>query len=402
GRIQPSYNGLNQRALMMRLRSLMADHGLTPGSIVSHSTNSYPLVVMPWVDALLDGEWAEIKDATKLDWVDHYPIPRLRAMSVSENWGTQISWMSLFHVSDKAQQHRLFRGFFDYQRLYDTWTGQDHRYPSDAILEWGLNDPRLEYVPFWRNREITCGDEDVLVSYWKLPGRVLVLAFNYDGKQAKDPVLRVDFKALGLGGEAARATVRELRGVTGQDGWIDKKTPDPTPTLDAAGQTVTVTGLDPHTGRYFGIRADEPTVVERFLHSFRPLAGRLGIDAAGQGKVVEALLDYGMVAAGTKYLPAAEVRHVTCPDKEIELALWRLPDRVLIAVFNRGEKGAKDAVLSVDLEKLGLEPELPWQEFLRVRDFGRAPRSTLDFYGGKLTVPKLGSGQGRLIGVRRY
>ncbi|HUU58224.1 MAG TPA: glycoside hydrolase domain-containing protein, partial [Phycisphaerae bacterium] len=267
GRIQPSYNGLNQRALMMRLRSLMADHGLTPGSIVSHSTNSYPLVVLPWVDALLDGEWAEIKDATKLDWVDHYPIPRIRAMSVSENWGTQISWMSLFHVKDKARQYRLFRGFFDYQRLYDTWTGQDHRYPSDAILEWGLNAPRIEYVPFWRNREITCGDEAVLVSYWKLPGRVLVLAFNYDGKRAKDPVLRLDFKALGLGGGAALATVRELRGVTGQDGWINKETPDPTPTLNAARQTVTVTGLDPHTGRYFGIRADKPAVVENFLHS---------------------------------------------------------------------------------------------------------------------------------------
>ncbi len=393
GRVQPTFNGFNQRRLMMRVRSLMAERGLMPGGLVTHSTNSYPLVAVPWVDAILDGEWAEIKDTTEADWVDHYSIDRMRAMSVSGNWGVQISWMSLFHVSDKDRMAELFRGFFDYQRLYDTWTGQDRRYPPTAILEWGLNDANLKYVPFWRNEAITCDDADVLVSYWKLPSRVLVLAFNHDGERVKDPALSVDFAKLGLPvGDKNAPVLRPLpAGRRGQE--IE----DPAPTMDAAAGRVVVSKLRPHTGRYFGIRVENADATKALRSQVEPFVAE-----EKRSAVLAALLDYGLADVETpRRLTGGQIAGVSAGGEGVEIAaMWRTDDRVLLAVRNTDDKPV-DATVPVDLDVLNLRPELPWQQFVRVRTFGGG-QATLDYYAETLSLPKLGPGEARLVAVRRF
>jgi len=45
--------------------------------------------------------------------------------------------------------------------------------------------------------------------------------------------------------------------------------------------------------------------------------------------------------------------------------------------------------------------QLPWQEFIRVRDFNGG-QSKLDFYERKLTLGNLKPGAVRLVGVHRY
>jgi len=398
GQVQPMYNTLNLRLLMRRLRALQADHGLVPGGLVSHSTNAYPLAAFPWVDAALDGEWYEITDATPTDWVDMAPPERLRSMSVPHNFGTVVSWMHLIHVKDEARKNRIFRGFLDYIRLHDcSWYWQDHLRPPEAVLEWGLNDERLQYVPYWRNTALTCDDKDVLVAYWALPDRVLVMAFNYDGKQAKDPVLKVDPGKLGLAAKTpwpGALAVRELRGGAPRD---------PAPVLDADKGTVAVAGLQPHTARYFGIRLQEQAGVEKFQKEFAEYAGRAKSAPAGAAQVLEGLLDYGMVALQTQYLGLGQAKSVGCADGDIEIAMWQLPDRVLLALVNRNEKAVKDATVKLDLDALKLTPQLPWQESVRVRDFTPgAPPSTLKFYERELVAPKLGPQEGRLVAIRRY
>jgi len=280
GRIQPGYTGFNTRRFMMRMYALMGDRGLTPGGQVSHATNDYLLVACPWMDAILDGEYHQLTDASTMDWVDGYPVDRMRVLSCVHNWGVVISWMNLIQVTDKARSARIHRGIQDYLRLYDSWRG-----PVDTlkppVLEWGILD--AEYVPFWRNPAMTPSPSQ------------------------------------GEGRGEGRASAKG-------------------PTLPS------------------------------------PLPGREG-------------------------------GWVTPLDPDILVSMWRLPDRILLAVFNNHNKSGKDAAIQVDIEKLGLVPRLPWQEFIRVTDLDKGetePPCQLDFHARTLKVPALAPHTGRLISIRRY
>ena len=62
-------------------------------------------------------------------------------------------------------------------------------------------------------------------------------------------------------------------------------------------------------------------------------------------------------------------------------------------------------MLRVDLDALGLNPKLVWQEFIGVRDLLKSeqdPVATLDFYGRTLTIRALPSRALRLVSVRTY
>lgn len=425
GRTQPTFNGLNIRRLFMRLMSLMDEHGLAPGSMTVHSSNCFPFLAYPWVSAGLDGEWAFMTDASTRDWVDNYSIERMRALNTPQNYGVPLTWMSINQITDPVKRGQVWRGFYDWTRFHDcNWYGWDGYGPGQKLLDWGLNDERLEYVPHWRNTAITSGDPEVLVAYWQLPacgesgrtGRVMVMAFNHDGKAVKNPVLKVDFAKLGLTG--APVVLSELRGKDNRNGQLPEV--DPAPVLDAAGKTVMVSDLQPHTARYFGLHVDNPADVARIKK-----------ELAGVGaQLTDAMLDWGLVAKETKFVPAPKTEgHVGpplagAPDeawrkrqpyedvtkdlKATAVAMWRLPacgepsrtDRVLFAVTNTGDKD-QPVTIDVDLDKLGLVPKLPWQEFIRVRDFDGG-NASLDFYGRKLSLGNLKPGQVRLVGVRRY
>ena len=83
----------------------------------------------------------------------------------------------------------------------------------------------------------------------------------------------------------------------------------------------------------------------------------------------------------------------------------RLPRNRRVIVQNTDATAAKDAVIKVDLAKLGLTPQLPWQEFIGVRDLnqaGKDPVATLDYYGQTLTVKSVAPHGSRLIGLRKY
>lgn len=246
GRIQPGYTGFNTRRFLMRMYALMHDHGLTPGSQMSHATNDYLLVACGWMDAILDGEYHVLKDESTMDWVDGYPIERMRVMSCAHNWGSAISWMSLIQIKDKARLARVAHGLVDYVRLFDSWKGPSHNFP-DSVLQWGLTDPRCEYVPFWRNTLVTCADKDVLVSLWRLPDRVLLSVFNYDGKKAKSPTLRIDLDKLGLAPELKWQDFIHIHALEEPDRRLQ-------PTMDFYKRTITVPALAPHTARLVGVR----------------------------------------------------------------------------------------------------------------------------------------------------
>jgi len=391
GRLQPTFNGLNLRRLSMRLASLQNDLGLAPGGVTVHSTNCFPFVAFPWVGAGLDGEWTFMTDASTRDWVDNYPPERMRALNTPQNYGVPLTWMSINQITDPVKRGKVWRGFYDWVRFHDTtWYGWDGYKPGAKLLDWGLNDERLQYVPHWRNTAITSSDPKVLVAYWQLPGRVFVMAFNHDGTAVKDAVLKVDFEKLDLNVKGAVPTVSELRGVDTINGQSQKGELDPTPVLDASAGTVTVAALQPHTARYFGIRVENPADLARIRKEFTTIA----VEPTAE------MLDWGLVSKETAFVSTGAKAGITNSDPGVKVALFQQPDRVLVAVTNSTEK-PQTVVLDVDLDKLGLTPKLTWQEFVGVRDFDGG-KSKLDFHAHKLDVGTIQPGGMRLLGLRRY
>ncbi len=407
GRWQPGYNTLNCRRFFQRLWAVQDKHGLNPGSVGCHSTQAYIFPALPWIDAVLDGERDWNIDVSDMDWVDYYPKERMRAMSCPHTWGVGVCWMSNFASADVRKKIAAKTAHAEYVWLHDSWInpyldyGHVNRMPS-AILDWGLNEADVVYVPYWRNPFAAASDPDLLVSPWRIPGgadgRMLVGVFNYHRRQAMDVEVRLDLGKLGLAGKPL-----ELR-----DFWRDFLLGYAADKNDAAALELTnpqlgsaaefdgakgvlrIKGLGAHRGRYIGIGAAGPAL---------QLPGWVAKGA------LAAIGEQGFVRKETKHFPPGQAPDVACEDAALQVGMWQLPDRVLLLVHNPDEKASKDAVLTLDIDALNLTPRLPWQEFLGVRDIQKdekALAAILDYYAGKLILKAIPPKDGRIVAIRRY
>jgi len=251
GRIQHGYNGWNLRKFMMREQALLIDNGLFPNGTGSHSTNAYVSVAMPWIDSVLDGERNWNLDLTDLDWVDYYPIDRMRAMSSPHSWGTPICWMANMDTNNPAKADAVKRIQGMWVWMHDSWRNPYIPQLSvmpNAVLDWGINSSQTQYVPYWRNPFATTTDKDILVSLWQLPDRVMLGVFNYNRTKAKDAVIKIDLSALNL---LPTRPWQEFIGI--RDLWKanDKAS---NAQFDFNTKTLTIRGLQQHTLQLVGVR----------------------------------------------------------------------------------------------------------------------------------------------------
>ncbi len=379
GRLQPGYWGFNIRQFMMRLYALMNDCDLSPGANVCHMTNCLPLVGCGWMDAMMDGEWAEMRDDTPGDWVDQYSEDRMRAFAVPQNFGVQVSWMNLIHIKDKARVASIDRGYKDFIRLHDSWTGQNGFVIPTEILDFGINDERMQYVPYWRNPYVT-GDAETKVSAWRMDGRTLLEVFNYSQKD-RDVAVTVDLAKLGLSPKAGqKLVVRDLALPGGEAA------------CKVEGNKITVPALRYHAAHFIGLYIQDEATVKAAATALKDCAAEL--NAATE--------DWCATAA--KATPCGET--VKLESGAVQFVACQMGDRIVIAVKNAGtDKKPISAALTLDLAKLNLQPKLPWQQFIGVRTLAaeeKAPAAALDYATGKLTIPNLPAGAVRIIGLRLY
>lgn len=396
GRMQPGYNSLNCRRFFQRLWAVQDKNGLNPGCVGSHSTQAYIYPSLPWLDAVLDGERDWDLDVSDMDWVDYYPIARMRTMSCPHNWGVGICWMSNFTSSNPKKIIAAKTTQAEYIWMHDSWINpyMDPAYEVNhmpqPILDWGLNGSDVVYVPYWRNGGVSSGDPDVLVSLWKMKGRIVLGVFNYDRRAVKNVKLKLDLAALGLKGKDV-VVARDLYQRAGSTACK----------FDAASGILTIASLVPHTGQFVGLRKTDPVVVSRAAGQLKTLLSSAGIAEAVE--LPDAAVNQGLITETTVYQSAAPAT-LAQTEAGIQVAMWQLPDRVLFAIINT-TPAAKDATLKLNLEQLGLTPRLKWQEFLGVRDLNKGANdvaAALDFYGQTLTVKAMQPRQVRLVAVRRY
>jgi hypothetical protein len=375
---------------------------LNPGAVGSHSTNAYVTVAMPWLDAILDGERDFDLDASDLDWIDNYPLDRMRSMSVPHNWGVGINWMANLTASDPKKFERVRRHQAEYLWMFDSWLNPalgvsvEIMLAPEAVRDWGISREDVVYHPFWRNPFVACDDPDVLVSLWQMPGRdgptrtdrLMLGIFNYNNRQSKNGTLKLDLARLGL--SASDGVTLAARDLYRPQAAAETA-------FDAATGTLTIQGLAPHQGRVVGLRVTDKAALAKANRQWRALW------AGGTAELPPAVVDFGIITSQTTYAGPGQSPEIQAGEG-IQVAVWRLADRVLLAIVNPDDQ-PKDAEIRVDLDALGLTPKLVWQEFVGVRDFlkdDKEPAATLDFYGRKLEVKSLRPGSARLVGIRKY
>jgi hypothetical protein len=260
GRIQPGYNGFNTRMFLMRCYSLLSSYGLEPGGQVVHTTNDYQFIDWPWIDAALDGEWAWITDNQGLDWVDVYPVARMRAMSNPHNFGVPFSWLYEAKLKRQPEAALSHRGATDYLRLFDTWRWHvwNSSIPLKALL-WGIDKQQTQYIPFWSNSYVACKNKDILISMWRLPHKVMLEIFNDNKENTYNNIeIKIDLQKLGL---IQKLPHQEFIRVYNMNGYKNLGIPhlaqrlyrNPPPVLHYYKRILTIPRLLPHTGMLLGI-----------------------------------------------------------------------------------------------------------------------------------------------------
>jgi hypothetical protein len=81
--------------------------------------------------------------------------------------------------------------------------------------------------------------------------------------------------------------------------------------------------------------------------------------------------------------------------------MWKRDDRIVLSVYNNGDKQT-DAEISLNMLYLGLTKRLLWQEFVRAQKLHGEGSVKFDYYNNKVVVTGLAPKSGALVGIRRY
>lgn len=219
GRFNMGYNMLLDRTYAMREYALFLENGIAP-KIICHTTHGGQQIAYPWVTAILDGEDHRIVANADYDFADMFPAERLQAYGNPWNWGNTFLWMILVDKGEEKWNVKQKRTFIGWHTLHDTTYQQP--VALDAFFDWGMNDNRVKFWPYWRNRKIlTVSNPDVLVSMWTLPDRVLLCAFNVGKKSPAVATIRVPLADLGLMPKVRAEYIRATDLETGKNANFD-------------------------------------------------------------------------------------------------------------------------------------------------------------------------------------
>jgi len=205
GRVQPTYQMFSTRRYFLRMRAAFAEQG-KHNKIVLHMTNN---MILPWVgaaDIAYDGEHFVIFPEMDQDFMDKWSMERLR-VDYPAQWGIAVNFMQQYQGRwDRRREAKAFRAYTGMVGLHDAlpsgnangknppfWIGRDR---------FGIEQDDARFVGYWEeDRAVTHERDEVFVSYWKRPGKALVLVVNRN-REAVDVPVTVNASALGLGDPA--------------------------------------------------------------------------------------------------------------------------------------------------------------------------------------------------------
>ena len=195
GHVQPGYQFLGYRARLKRTRQISYDHDIVP-HLCAHSTHTFLIPYHSFFDVILDGEDHYSSPRSQEDFLDKWPLPRLRFMN-ARKWGLITTWLGWHGNSldtDKwpAWTYRQNRAYVGALALHDI------EWKFKLQSDFRLRAPGTEFIPYWDEEGLARTRTDwVKVSAWKRPGRCLVLLVNV-GEERVEAEVRLDPAVMGL------------------------------------------------------------------------------------------------------------------------------------------------------------------------------------------------------------
>jgi len=215
GSEQPGVTNFRFRELMKRWRTIFVQSGKEP-FLISHLTGSWQYHGVVFCDSYLDGENHPIVSLNSRDWIDSTSRPQFEMVQNARLWGVSSFYMPFvseggFGNKMKSQfprwQWRMARqaqsqfAHYETSTVYEGQGSQVYKSYWNDVLGWGAGTvSAASFHPYWDNAkavQVEGQGGDVLVSYYKGDGRILLIASN---RRKTDQTMRIalDLAALGL------------------------------------------------------------------------------------------------------------------------------------------------------------------------------------------------------------
>ena len=202
------------RDLMKRWRNIFTAHGKEP-MLIAHHTHSWQYQGLVFCESCLDGENSPIVSLQSRDWIDSTSKERFEAIQNARLWGISTFYMPFiaeggFDNKEKSQfprwQWRMARqaqsefAHYETATVYEGQGSQVYKAYWKDLLGWGAGPTSVTFHPYWDNAKYVQAEGqggDTLVSFYRKPGGVLLIASN---RRKADCTVRValDLAALGL------------------------------------------------------------------------------------------------------------------------------------------------------------------------------------------------------------
>ncbi len=206
GHTQPGFQFRRYRERFKRMRQISHDHGIWP-HLTAHTTHTLLIPYHSFFDLILDGEDQYSSPPAQHDFIDHWPLDRMRFMH-NAKWGLVTTWLGWYVHSLKldkwpAWTFRQSRAYFGHMAQHDILWGFDRK----AVDRFGLMKPDTVFIPYWQpDPPVRCSSKNVKVTIWKRPKKCLILLVNVGPKRAE---VAADFNLARLGFDAGRISVRD-------------------------------------------------------------------------------------------------------------------------------------------------------------------------------------------------
>ena len=197
GHTQPGFQFRGYRERFKRMRQICHDHGIWP-HLTSHTTHTLLIPYHSFFDLILDGEDKYSSPPAQHDFIDHWPLDRMRFMH-NAKWGLVTTWLGWHGNSLRKEKwpswtFRQSRAYVAHMAQHDILWGFD-----PAVVErFGLKEPGTEFIPYWQSDgPVKVSDGNVKPTVWKRAGKCLLLLANVGEKRAEVDV-RLHLERLGL------------------------------------------------------------------------------------------------------------------------------------------------------------------------------------------------------------
>ncbi len=209
GTPQPGYSFLGEREYLKRVRQICVDHNVFP-HICAHSTHTFFIPYHSFFDVLLDGEDHYRTGKEKNDFMDVWPLARVR-FNNAQKWGITTSWLGWSNDRMKPPEdqpdwvYKQTRAFTATLLLHDIIWNKNERFSStsldpDKMREIKLYiDPDTEFFPYWDPQGIAewSNAESIKVGVWKRKELCAIVVVNHSTNKLEAEV-KLSLKNIGF------------------------------------------------------------------------------------------------------------------------------------------------------------------------------------------------------------